>query len=336
MNKIRCIITICLAAMTMAASAQTATSNHNFEVAKNLDIFNALYRDLDLYYVDTLDAAKNIDNAANYMLEMLDPYTEYYAEDNSADLRQLTTGKYVGIGALTTFRPDLKRCIVAQPFAGMPADQVGILPGDIIMAIDGKQLDPCTSADKKTQTDYANSVTNQLRGEPGTTFELKVRRPTTGRTYTYKITRRNITRPSVTLAAMVADSVGYIRLSQFIDGTSNEIRRALVDLKQRGARRLVLDLRNNPRRGARGGCQDRQPVHSPRPRGGDHTQQGEGAQPHLQDHPRRTRYRPAHHSAHQRGFGLGSRNYERRLAGLRPRPHHGPPHLWQGPCAAKP
>lgn len=246
MNKIRCIITICLAAMTMAASAQTATSNHNFEVAKNLDIFNALYRDLDLYYVDTLDAAKNIDNAANYMLEMLDPYTEYYAEDNSADLRQLTTGKYVGIGALTTFRPDLKRCIVAQPFAGMPADQVGILPGDIIMAIDGKQLDPCTSADKKTQTDYANSVTNQLRGEPGTTFELKVRRPTTGRTYTYKITRRNITRPSVTLAAMVADSVGYIRLSQFIDGTSNEIRRALVDLKQRGARRLVLDLRNNP------------------------------------------------------------------------------------------
>ena len=70
MNKIRCIITICLAAMTMAASAQTATSNHNFEVAKNLDIFNALYRDLDLYYVDTLDAAKNIDNAANYMLEM--------------------------------------------------------------------------------------------------------------------------------------------------------------------------------------------------------------------------------------------------------------------------
>ena len=246
MNKIRCIITICLAAMTMAASAQTATSNHNFEVAKNLDIFNALYRDLDLYYVDTLDAAKNIDNAANYMLEMLDPYTEYYAEDNSADLRQLTTGKYVGIGALTTFRPDLKRCIVAQPFAGMPADQVGILPGDIIMAIDGKQLDPCTSADKKAQTDYANSVTNQLRGEPGTTFELKVRRPTTGRTYTYKITRRNITRPSVTLAAMVADSVGYIRLSQFIDGTSNEIRRALVDLKQRGARRLVLDLRNNP------------------------------------------------------------------------------------------
>lgn len=252
MNKIRCIITICLAAMTMAASAQTATSNHNFEVAKNLDIFNALYRDLDLYYVDTLDAAKNIDNAANYMLEMLDPYTEYYAEDNSADLRQLTTGKYVGIGALTTFRPDLKRCIVAQPFAGMPADQVGILPGDIIMAIDGKQLDLCTSADKKAQTDYANSVTNQLRGEPGTTFELKVRRPTTGRTYTYKITRRNITRPSVTLAAMVADSVGYIRLSQFIDGTSNEIRRALVDLKQRGARRLVLDLRNNP-----GGCSRR-------------------------------------------------------------------------------
>lgn len=228
----------------MPAAGQTA--NHNFEVAKNLDIFNALYRELDLYYVDTLDAQKNVDNAIAYMLEMLDPYTEYFPEENTDDLRQLTTGKYAGIGALTGFREKWNRCIISQPFAGMPAAQAGLRPGDIIVAIDGRPIDPCTDSDLEARANYANSVSAKLRGEPGTTFELKVRRPGTDKTYLFKLTRRNIVRPSVALATLVADSVGYIRLTQFIEGTSNEIRRALVELKQQGARRLILDLRDNP------------------------------------------------------------------------------------------
>lgn len=241
------LLCICLAASwaTNPVCAQKV-KNHNFEVAKNLDIFNALYRDLDLYYVDTLNAQTNIDNAANYMLQMLDPYTEYYAEDNTESLKMLTTGKYAGIGSLTSFRPDLQRCIISKPLEGMPADQAGVLAGDIILAIDGTNIEPCTSTDKEKQVEYSNTTAQKLRGEPGTTFELKVRRPGTNKTLTFKITRRNIVVPSVTLATMAADSIGYINLSQFIEGTSNEIRRALVDLKQRGARRLILDLRGNP------------------------------------------------------------------------------------------
>ena len=228
--------------------AQTATTpvNHNFEVAKNLDIFNTLYRDLDLYYVDTLDARRNIDNAANYMLMMLDPYTEYYAEENADELKQLTTGKYAGVGMITVYRPDYKRCIVSKPFAGQPAAEAGVMAGDIIMGIDGKSIDVCTATTIEEQNAYATQTSSQLRGEPGTTFTLKVRRPTTGRTLTFRITRRNIVVPSVSLSTLVTDSIGYIALSQFIEGTANEVRRALVDLKQQGARCLILDLRDNP------------------------------------------------------------------------------------------
>lgn len=221
------------------------TINHNFEVAKNLDIFNSAYRDLDLYYVDTLNAKKNIDNALNYMLEMLDPYTEYYSEDNTESLRQMTTGKYAGIGAVISYREDIDRCIISKPYMNMPAAQAGLLPGDIILSIDGKSIAVCGKKDSKSSSEYSSDISSKLRGEPGTTFELKVRRLGTNKTYTFKITRRQITMPSVTLSTIVADSVGYICLSQFVEGTSNEVRRAMVDLKQKGARSLILDLRDN-------------------------------------------------------------------------------------------
>lgn len=237
---------LCLLIGCLPTYLCSQTANHNFEVAKNLDIFNALYRELDLYYVDTLDASKNINNAAQYMLSMLDPYTEYYAEQNTDDLKQLTTGKYAGIGMLTRFRPDLKRSIAYSPFADMPAAQAGMRAGDIIIGIDGRNIDPCTSDDNEEQVAYSSDIVSKMRGEAGTTFEIKVRRPYTNKVYTFTITRRNILRPSVTLAAMAADSVGYIKLSQFIEGTSNEIRRSLVELKQKGARKLILDLRGNP------------------------------------------------------------------------------------------
>ena len=228
-----------LSALTLSAQ------NHNFEVAKNLDIFNTLYRDLDLYYVDTLNAQRNISNAANYMLRMLDPYTEYYPEQDTPSLRQLTTGKYAGIGTSTQYRPDLKRCIISGPLAAGPAALAGLLAGDIIMGINGRSIDPCSATEAEQQA-YATRISEQLRGEPGTTLTLRVKRPTSGKELTFRLTRRNISLPSVTLATLVSDSTGYISLSQFIEGTSNEVRRALVELKQQGARRLIIDLRNNP------------------------------------------------------------------------------------------
>lgn len=235
-----------LAALWHPLPLGAQTTNHNFEVAKSLDIFNTLYRELDLYYVDTLDARKNVENAIAYMLGLLDPYTEYYADDTTEDLRQLTTGKYAGIGSVTNYRKDLSRCIISQPFEGMPAAQAGLLPGDVIIAIDGKDVGTYSGNDSEAISAYASKVSSKLRGEPGTTFELKIYRPGTRRNYQFKITRRNVVRPSVGLAVLAADSIGYIGLSQFIEGTSNEVRRAMMDLKQQGARSLILDLRSNP------------------------------------------------------------------------------------------
>ena len=228
----------------LPSTAQKST--HNFEVAKNLDIFNALYRELDLYYVDTLDAKKNIDNALAYMLEMLDPYTEYYPEEETSSLQELTTGKYAGIGTQIGYSEAHHRCIISKPYAGMPAAQAGLLPGDIILAIDGEDIQPLENPTEERIADYTEQVSGKLRGEAGITLELKIRRPEQNKVFTYKLVRRNILMPSVSLAAMVTDSIGYICLTQFIEGTSNEIRRALVELKQQGARSLILDLRDNP------------------------------------------------------------------------------------------
>ena len=229
-----------------ALPSPAQNSTHNFEVAKNLDIFNALYRELDLYYVDTLDAKKNIDNALAYMLEMLDPYTEYYPEEDASSLQELTTGKYAGIGTMIGYSEAHRRCIVSKPYAGMPAAQAGLLPGDIILAIDGEDIQPLENPTEERIADYTEQVSGKLRGEAGITLELKIRRPEQNKVFTFKLVRRNILMPSVSLAAMVTDSIGYICLTQFIEGTSNEIRRALVELKQQGARSLILDLRDNP------------------------------------------------------------------------------------------
>lgn len=221
-------------------------TTHLFEVAKNLDIFNALYRDLDLYYVDTLDAKKNIGNALLYMLNQIDPYTEYYAEDQTDDLRQLSTGQYAGIGAIVGYREASDRCVIIKPYQDMPAARAGLRPGDVILALDGKAVSPCGSSDEDARTKYSNDISGRLRGEPGTTLEIKVLRAGTNKTYTFQVTRSKITMPSVGLATMAADSIGYISLTQFIEGTSAEVRRAMVDLKQKGARSLLLDLRGNP------------------------------------------------------------------------------------------
>lgn len=224
-----------------AATAQEA--NHNFEVAKQLDIFNSLYRNLDLYYVDTLSARTNVENAINYMLSKIDLYTEYYPEDETSELRQLTTGKYAGIGAVISYKESEDRCIIAEPYEGMPAATAGLLPGDVILSVAGEDIAPCGRTPK---ADYSASVSEKLRGEPGTSFEIKIKRPSSGKVLNLVLTRKTIALPSIALAKILSDSIGYIRLEQFTEGSAEELRRAVVDLKQQGAARLILDLRGNP------------------------------------------------------------------------------------------
>ena len=231
-----------LSAASANGQKMSATGRHNFETSKHLDIFNSLYRDLDLYYVDTLDAKKNIENALLYMLSQLDPYTTYYSNDNTEELKQMATGKYAGIGSLISFRNDLGRCIISDPYRDMPAAEAGLRLGDIILSIDGKEF---AKTDKQEAADFSSPVSEALRGLPGTTLEVRVRRPGTDKPLTFKITRRTITIPSVTLSEMLTDSTGYIALNGFTENTARDVRLALVALKQQGARRLILDLRGN-------------------------------------------------------------------------------------------
>lgn len=228
------LIAILVSLTALMASGQEA-KNHNMEVAKNLEIFNALYKNLDMMYVDTLDANKVITAGIDAMLSSLDRYTEYYPEERQKELKTMLTGKYAGIGALIRYHQKLKRCVIDEPYAGMPAAEVGLKKGDIIL-----QIDDTLMTDK--QTAY---VSSHLRGEPGTTFVLKIERPSTGKKMSFKITRRAIKMPEITWYGMLPNRVGYINLNTFTGEPAKPMRLAYLDLKKQGAEKLILDLRGN-------------------------------------------------------------------------------------------
>ena len=232
MNRRIKTILISLLMLPLTISAQT---NHQLEVGKNLDIFNALYSNLDLFYVDTLNPKQTMTAAIDGMLRSLDPYTEYYPEEETKNLKMMLTGKYAGIGALVKYHTRLKRVVIDEPYEGMPAAEVGLKKGDIILSIDDSVM-----TDK--QVSY---VSSHLRGDAGTTFVLKVKRPSTGKEMKFKITRRNIKLPELPYWGMRPDSIGYINLNQFTEGCAKSVRRAFVELKQQGAKGLIFDLRSN-------------------------------------------------------------------------------------------
>jgi carboxyl-terminal processing protease len=218
-----------------SSGAEQNVKNHNLEVAKNLEIFNALYKNLDLMYVDTLDANKVVSTGIDAMLRSLDRYTEYYPEQKQKELKTMLTGKYAGIGALIRYHQRLKKVVIEEPYVGMPAQEAGLRKGDIIL-----QIDDTVMTDKNTAF-----VSSHLRGEAGTTFMLKIERPSTGKKMNFKITRRSIKMPEITYYGMRPNQVGYICLSTFTGEPAKAMRRAFLDLKKKGATKLILDLRGN-------------------------------------------------------------------------------------------
>lgn len=211
--------------------------NRNLEVAKNLDIFNEVYQNLDMLYVDTLNANEVVGTGIKAMLRSLDPYTEYYPESETSNLKMMLTGKYAGVGALIRYHQKLKRVVIDEPYEGMPAAEVGLKKGDIVLSIDDSLM---------TDKDVSY-VSNHLRGDAGTKFVLKVLRPSTGKKMDFKITRRAIKLPELPYYGMIDEDskIGYINLNQFTEGCVREVRRAFVDLKKQGATSLIFDLRNN-------------------------------------------------------------------------------------------
>lgn len=211
-------------------------SNHNFEISKNLEIFNDIYKQLDMFYVDSLSADTVIEWGIDAMLRQVDPFTVYYPEEGMDELKEMTTGKYAGIGAVIRFYKKEDRVMVIEPQEDSPAIEAGVKGGDLILSIDGKDM-----KGKSTQ-----EVSENLRGDAGTTFELTVKRAGVEHPLSFKITRRNIAMPPVPYYGMVADGIGYIYFERFVDGCSRDVRRAVVDLKEQGAKALVIDMRGNP------------------------------------------------------------------------------------------
>ncbi len=230
----RSLMLMALMAVAMPILAQN-TSDHNFRVAKNLDIFNAIYRNLDLMYVDSLDADKTIGTAIRSMMHSLDPYTDYFPEDKAAEYKQMMTGKYAGIGSIISYSFTRKRVIINEPYEGMPAAEAGLKKGDIILSIDGESM-----AEKSTAY-----VSDHLRGEPGTTMVMKIERPSTGKKMTVKVQRKAIQMPYLPYYGMQKDGIGYINYNQYVENSAKDVRRAFIDLKKQGMKGLVLDLRNN-------------------------------------------------------------------------------------------
>ena len=209
--------------------------DHNFTVAKNLEVFNAIYKNLDLLYVDKLPADTVIGNAVDAMLESLDPYTEYYPQAKGKDLKMLMTGKYAGVGALIRYSPKYKNVFIDEPYENMPAANAGLRKGDLILSIDDLSMEG-----KTTQF-----VSDHLRGDAGTTFMIKIRRPSTGKIMKLKITRGAIKMPAVPYYGLLDNGIGYINLNQFIEDCSKDFRRAFVEMKKNGMHKLIVDLRNN-------------------------------------------------------------------------------------------
>ncbi|MFG6386723.1 MAG: S41 family peptidase [Muribaculaceae bacterium] len=223
--------------LTLGAAAVAKTSRSNkSSVARNITIFNAVLKELQTNYVDTIDADALVQTAIDAMLNRIDPYTEYYPYENREDLTAISTGQYGGIGAYIQRRP--AGTIVSEPVYGSPAQQAGIRHGDVIIEVDGVDVTRFKESDK---------VSRLLRGQAGTDVKVKVRRPyVEDSILTFDITRRTINMNPMPYYGVDSAGVGYIRLTTFNEKSAELVKDALVDMKRNpDLRGVVLDLRGN-------------------------------------------------------------------------------------------
>jgi len=205
-----------------------------FDIAKSLDIFATLFKEVNAYYVDEVEPQKLIRHGIEGMLESLDPYTDYIPEDELETFQITTTGQYGGIGALIGIVN--KKIVVTHPYKNFPAYRSGIRVGDEIISINGKNV----------QSKNPTEISTLLKGNPKTTLELKIRRAGKSETVTHQLAREKISLTNLSFSGLVETDIGYIRLDDFTPGAAREVSEAVLDLKHTGAKKIILDLRNNP------------------------------------------------------------------------------------------
>lgn len=216
--------------------AQEKKDNH-FEVSKNLEIFNSLVKEMEMFYVDTVDIDKTVRRGIDAMLGGLDPYTEYIPEQEMSGFKQMVTGEYGGIGAYIRQRNEKGNVMIIEPFEGTPAAEVGLKAGDVILAIDTTQVSSFTN----------DKVSELLKGVPNSKMTLTIQRPGEKKPRKFDIIRKQIQINQVTWYGVRGDSVGYIYLKGFTDKCAQEVKNAFLDLRDNHhIKSLILDLRNNP------------------------------------------------------------------------------------------
>ena len=224
-----------LAALALALGSlqAAAQADRSFEIAKNLEIFSSVYKQLNLNYVDDVDPGKTIKVAIDAMLSSLDPYTNYYPESDIEDVKLQLLGEYGGVGALIMQRGD--SIIVSEPYKGLPADEAGIKAGDLILEVNGE-----STRGKKTA-----DVSSAMRGQAGTQVTLKLERA--GKVFEKALTRREIKLPNVPYYGYVQGDYGYIKLDEFTTDAAKNVKEAFLKLRQDkpGMKGIILDLRGN-------------------------------------------------------------------------------------------
>jgi carboxyl-terminal processing protease len=236
MKKIHSVKIIIVVSLLLIVGISTGflvtQETRDFKIAKNLDIFFSLFRELNTFYVDDIDPDKLIKAGMDNMLKTLDPYTVYFPESEADEFAIMTTGKYGGIGSLVRNSGDY--VVISEVYKGFPADKAGIKPGDLLKKVDGVSLRGLST----------EKVSERLKGNPGTDITLTIDR--NGKEDELAIKREKIAMPPVPYYGMIDSKTGYIRFTNFTQNCIDDVKTALIELKNKNAQQIILDLRGNP------------------------------------------------------------------------------------------
>ncbi|MBD2724549.1 MULTISPECIES: S41 family peptidase [Hymenobacter] len=228
------LATLALSTLGLVSFRAGSDNERYFEIAKNLDIFATLFKEVNTYYVDEVTPAKLVKTGIDAMLRSLDPYTNYIPEDDIEDFRTMTTGQYGGIGASVVKRNG--KTVVQSAYEGYPAQKAGLLPGDEILDINGVVVDKKSNAD----------ISKLLKGQANSMVKLMVTRYGQDKPIEIDITRDKIQVDNVPYTGMISGDVGYFQLGGFTVDAGKEVRAAVTKLKEQGAKKIVFDIRDNP------------------------------------------------------------------------------------------